>query len=234
MPRSPIPIASVRQFMELAVYIPEQDPQVGHTFSSYSASFSCVIVPAATLPTASNMLDRLLFLPSTRPAIIGPPETNTVGMFTLAAAIRSPGTFLSQFGIITMPSKACASARHSVLSAIRSLVTSEYFIPTCPMAMPSHTAIAGTITGMPPASAIPSFTASAIRSSSICPGMISLCELTIPISGFLRSSSVNPSALNRLLCGACWIPLMTRSLFIVVISFAVFILHIERNPCFHI
>ena len=34
LPSNPIPKTSVRQFMELAVYIPEQEPQVGHTFLS--------------------------------------------------------------------------------------------------------------------------------------------------------------------------------------------------------
>ena len=55
-------------------------------------------------PTASNMLERLLFCPFTCPASIGPPLTNTVGTLTLAAAIRRPGTFLSQFGIHTRAS----------------------------------------------------------------------------------------------------------------------------------
>ena len=32
-PRKDMPIASVRQFMELAVYIPEHDPHDGHAFS---------------------------------------------------------------------------------------------------------------------------------------------------------------------------------------------------------
>ena len=39
----------------------------------------------------------------------------------------------------------------SVLSAINSRVTSEYFIPVWFMAIPSHTAIAGISTGTPPA-----------------------------------------------------------------------------------
>ena len=51
----------MRQFMELAVYMPEQEPQVGQTFSSYSHSSSMVMAPAATLPTASNMEERLFF-----------------------------------------------------------------------------------------------------------------------------------------------------------------------------
>ena len=53
---------------------------------------------------ASNMEDKLLFSPLTRPASIGPPLTNTVGTFILAAAIKSPGTFLSQFGTMTRAS----------------------------------------------------------------------------------------------------------------------------------
>ncbi len=173
-PFSPMPMASVRQFMELAVYIPEQEPQVGQVFSSNSQSSSWVMVPAVTLPTASNMEERLLFCPFTRPASMGPPDTKMVGMLTLAAAISRPGTFLSQLGIHTSPSKPCARAMHSVLSAISSLVTSEYFIPTWPMAIPSHTAMAGNITGVPPAMATPIFTASAILSRFICPGTISL------------------------------------------------------------
>ena len=160
--------------MELAVYMPEQEPQVGHTFSSNSHSSSMLILPAATLPTASNMEERLLFSPFTRPASIGPPEQKIVGIFSRAAAISSPGTFLSQLGTITRPSNPCAKAMHSVLSAIRSLVTREYFIPICPMAMPSQTAMAGKTTGMPPAMATPILTASTILSKFICPGTISL------------------------------------------------------------
>ena len=39
----------------------------------------------------------------------------------------------------------------SVESAIRSRVTREYFMPMWPMAMPSHTAMAGNSIGVPPA-----------------------------------------------------------------------------------
>ena len=45
---------SVRQFMLLAVYIPEQEPQVGHALFSYSSTSSMDIFPAAYAPTASN------------------------------------------------------------------------------------------------------------------------------------------------------------------------------------
>ena len=163
------------------------------------------------------MEERLVLQPFTLPASIGPPDTKTVGTFTLAAAIRRPGTFLSQLGIITRASNWCASAIHSVESAIKSLVTREYLIPTCPMAIPSQTAIAGKTTGIPPASATPSLTASTILSIFICPGTISLYELTIPTIGFFISSAVKPSALNKLLAGACFIPALALSLFIYYI-----------------
>ena len=105
-PGSAIPMASHRQFILFAVYIPEQEPQPGHTFCSYSRSPSSSIMPAFLAPTASNILERLVSTPSTRPDIIGPPEHTTAGMFILTAAITIPGTILSQFGTSTAPSKA--------------------------------------------------------------------------------------------------------------------------------
>ncbi len=105
-----------------------------------------------------------------------------------------PGTFLSQLGTMTRASKPWASAMASVESAMRSRVTSEYFMPTWPMAMPSHTAMAGNTMGVPPAMATPSFTASVILSRFMWPGTISLYELTMPTSGRSSSSSVRPRA----------------------------------------
>ena len=54
--------------------------------------------------TPMEMLEKLVFRPSTRPASIGPPLTKIVGIFSRAAAISRPGTFLSQLGIHTRPS----------------------------------------------------------------------------------------------------------------------------------
>ena len=161
---------------------------------SYSSSLSALIFPAAYEPTASNMLERLVFFPSTFPASIGPPLTNTVGIFTLAAAIKRPGTFLSQFGTSTAPSNACAMTIVSTLSAISSRLASEYFIPICPMAMPSQTPMAGTMIGVPPAMRTPALTASVILSRCMCPGTISLCAETTATSGRASSSSVYPIA----------------------------------------
>ena len=46
LPGRAMPMASVRQFMELAVYMPEQEPQLGQAFSSYSSTPASSRVPA--------------------------------------------------------------------------------------------------------------------------------------------------------------------------------------------
>ena len=71
----------------------------------------------------------------------------------------------------------------------------------------------GKTTGTPPPMATPSLTASTILSIFICPGTISLYELTMPTRGFFISSSVKPNALNSDLCGAASSPFFTESLF---------------------
>ena len=103
-PLSPIPRTSVRQFIEFAVYIPEHEPHVGQVLFSNSITSSSLILPATYAPTASNILESDVFFPLTLPESIGPPDTNTVGILSLAAAISIPGTVLSQFGIITSAS----------------------------------------------------------------------------------------------------------------------------------
>ena len=125
---------------------------------------------------------------------------------------------MSQFGINTKASKAWAFAIHSTESAISSLVTSEYFIPLCPIAIPSHTPIVGNTNGVPPAINTPFLTASTILSKLICPGIISFWDVTIPIKGLFISSSVNPDALNKALWGAFATPFLTTSLLIYITS----------------
>ena len=164
LPGSAMPMASHRQFMLLAVYMPEHEPQPGQVPRSNSSSCSSSIRPALRAPTASNILDRLVLSPATLPASIGPPETTMEGRFSRTAAITMPGTILSQLGTSTSPSKQCANAIVSVLSAISSRLARLYFMPRCPMAMPSHTPMAGTSMGVPPAMRTPAFTASAILS----------------------------------------------------------------------
>jgi hypothetical protein len=116
-----MPSASQRQFIELAVNIPLQLPQVGQPFTSRSSSRASSIVPARRCPTPSNTVIRSTLRPAaSTPARIGPPETKIVGMFTRAAPISIPGTILSQFGMQIIASKQCATAIVSTESAISS------------------------------------------------------------------------------------------------------------------
>ena len=133
---------------------------------------------------------------------MAPAEITIEGTLRRPAAMRRPGTFLSQAAISTNPSKGCAVAIASTLSAINSRLTSEYFIPAWPMARPSQTAIAGKTIGTPPAMATPCFTASVTLSRNMWPGTMSFWELTTPMSGRSSSASQRPSALRMARCGA--------------------------------
>src|SRR6202034_2275742 len=154
LPGSASPIASARQFIELAVNMPEHDPQVGQAASSIDASSSSdtdgsaeatmesirssFLPPAGAVPPAT--VAPAVFA-MTLPASIGPPETNTVGMFSRIAAISMPGVILSQLETQIIASAQCALTMYSTESAISSRDGSEYSIPPWPIAMPSSTAI---------------------------------------------------------------------------------------------
>ena len=121
---------------------------------------------------------------------MGPPEQTTAGTFIRTAAMTMPGTILSQLGTSTMPSNWWAMNMVSTLSQISSRLAREYFMPTWPMAMPSHTPMAGTMKGVPPAASMPAFTASVSLSRFMWPGTMSLWALTTAMRGFSRSSGV--------------------------------------------
>ncbi|CFP58328.1 Uncharacterised protein [Bordetella pertussis] len=133
LPGSARPMASVRQFIELAVNMPEQEPQVGHALRSTSSASASDTLGSAALIMASTRSSLAMTLPSTGevilPASIGPPETNTTGMFRRIAAISMPGVILSQFEMHTMASAQCALTMYSTESAISSREGSEYSIP---------------------------------------------------------------------------------------------------------
>ena len=67
LPGSAMPNASHRQFMEFAVNMPEQEPQVGHAVSSKYLSSSSVMVPAATWPAPSKSVFRSVVAPCEQP-----------------------------------------------------------------------------------------------------------------------------------------------------------------------
>ena len=115
-------MASVRQFIEFAVNIPEQHPQPGQAAASMSATSASLIEGSADLIIASM---RSSFAEPDTPASIGPPETNTAGMLSLIAAISIPGVILSQLLMQTSASALWALHIYSTLSAIKSREGSE-------------------------------------------------------------------------------------------------------------
>ena len=104
--------------MEFAVNIPEQHPHPGHE----EASISRDSLSDRVLSAEETMAEiRSSFSRPRTPASIGPPETKTVGMFSLIAAISIPGVTLSQLLMQTMASALWALTMYSMLSAIMSL-----------------------------------------------------------------------------------------------------------------
>ena len=80
-------------------------------------------------------------------------------MLSLPAAISIPGVTLSQLVRSTMASNPWAVTISSIRSAIISRLSMGIFIPWCPVAIPSQTAMQGNSSGVPPASATPSLIA---------------------------------------------------------------------------
>ena len=116
--------------MELAVNMPEQEPQVGQALRSISNTSASEIFGSAAETIASTR-SKCTTLPliTALPASIGPPETNTVGMLSRIAAINIPGVILSQLEIHTSASAQWAFTMYSTLSAINSREGSEYSMP---------------------------------------------------------------------------------------------------------
>ena len=122
------PIASVRQFIEFAVNMPEHDPQVGQAERSMTPSCSSVTDSLAEAIIASIRSSLACTTPSIAtvlPASIGPPETKTVGMLSRSAASSMPGVILSQFEMQTSASAQCACTMYSTASAMSSRLGSE-------------------------------------------------------------------------------------------------------------
>jgi hypothetical protein len=125
-PGSARPSASVRQFIELAVNMPEQEPQVGQAERSIAIRSSSLTRSSAAATMASTRSSACALPASTTlPASIGPPETNTAGTSILSAAISMPGVILSQFEMQTTASAQCALTMYSIESAMISRDGSE-------------------------------------------------------------------------------------------------------------
>ena len=107
--------------MELAVNMPEQDPQVGQALRSIWPSCSSVTDSSTAMDIASTRSRRCSTTPSTAsPDSMGPPETKTTGMFSRSAASSIPGVILSQLEMQTRASARWALTMYSTESAMMS------------------------------------------------------------------------------------------------------------------
>src|SRR5690606_41075907 len=112
--------------MELAVNMPEHEPQVGQAERSMTCTSSSDTLSSAAATMASIRSTAVtLSFHTTLPASIGPPETNTAGMLRRMAAISMPGVILSQLEMHTMASAQCALTMYSTESAMISRDGSE-------------------------------------------------------------------------------------------------------------
>ena len=123
LPGSDRPSASVRQFIELAVNMPEQDPQVGQAERSTTSvsSWDTLVSAAATMAVMRSARRTLApGTPGILPASMGPPDTKMAGMLSRMAAISMPGVILSQLLMQTSASAQWALTMYSTLSAMSS------------------------------------------------------------------------------------------------------------------
>ena len=128
------------------------------------------------------------------------------GMFIRAIAIMAPGMFLSQPPTHTTPSIDSAPQAVSIASAMTSRETSEYFIPSVPIEMPSLTVMVPNICGMPPSALTASSALCASTSSPALQGVIVLYPLAMPTIGLVKSSSPKPTARSIARLGERWTP----------------------------
>ncbi|CPL07386.1 Uncharacterised protein [Bordetella pertussis] len=101
-----------------------------------------------------------------------------------------PGMFLSHPPMTTTPSIHCPCAAVSMQSAMTSRDTSEYFMPSVPMDMPSEIVGVPNTWGLARETRMASIAASARRCSPLLHGVIVECPLATPIIGFWKSASV--------------------------------------------
>ena len=110
--------------MELAVNMPEQEPQVGQAERSTSLRVSSSTLSSAAITMASTRSS----LPSASlvlPASMGPPDTKITGIFRRMAAISMPGVILSQLEMHTSASAQWALTMYSTESAMMSRLGRE-------------------------------------------------------------------------------------------------------------
>ena len=111
-----------------------------------------------------------------------------LGTFMRAMPIMPPGMFLSQPPITTTPSIHWPCTQVSMQSAITSRDTSEYFMPSVPIDMPSEIVGVPKICGFASAPLTAATAASARRCRPALHGVMVEWPLAMPIIGLSKSS----------------------------------------------
>ena len=187
------------------------------------------MLPCDQAPTASNTSWMFTSLPCQLPGMIAPPYTKIAGTFSRAIAIIAPGMFLSHAATTSSPSMPSAIVTVSMESAITSRLTSDAFIPSVPIEIPSLTVIVPNMNGTAFAAHTPSFTLSARRVRWTLQGVTSEARFPIATNGLLISSSVSPTALSMALAGALCGPSLTALL--CHLRFDRVCVAIRKSPC---
>jgi hypothetical protein len=111
-----------------------------------------------------------------------------------AMAMTQAGMFLSQPPIATKPSMPSQPTTVSIESAITSRETSEYFIPSVPIEMPSEMVMVLKMTALPPAASAPFADSFARRSMWTLHGVTCDQVEAMPMCGLAKSSFWKPTA----------------------------------------
>ena len=110
----------------------------------------------------------------------------------------------------TIPSKPWQPTTVSIESAMTSRDTSEYFMPSVPIEIPSEIVMVLNITALPLAWSTPAPAASANLLICMLQGVTMLQVEAMPICGFLKSSLLKPTACSMARLGARSMPSTTK------------------------
>ena len=109
-----------------------------------------------------------------------------------AMAITQAGIFLSQPPMATKPSMHSQPTTVSIESAMTSRDTSEYFIPSVPIEMPSEIVMVLNTIALPPALFVPASATRANSSMCMLHGVTLLQVEATPMIGFSKSDFLKP------------------------------------------
>src|SRR5712692_3092762 len=129
--------------------------------------------------------------------MIDPPYSTIPGRSIRASAIAEAGMVLSHAQRQHSASNMWPRATSSIESAITSRLTSEVFMPSVPMVMPSEMAIVLNSIGLAPAARIPALSGTASSRNPKLQGIVSSQQLETPMNGLSMSAALRPIAWRK-------------------------------------